>query len=83
MGSLAKQPLNNKARERMLTVNCHKRRLHFEESGVCISKKMLSPSGRRNVVVHPRQMRAEGAAVDGFQWLPGGNMRLGVIMFSR
>ncbi len=33
-----------------LTVDCHKGRLHFEGTGVCISKKMLSPSGRRNVI---------------------------------
>ncbi len=28
----------------------HKCRLHFKEPGVCISKKMLSPARRRDVV---------------------------------
>jgi len=34
-------------------VDGHKCRLHFEEPGVCISKKMLSPAGRRDVVCCP------------------------------
>ena len=31
----------------------HKCRLHLEEPGVCISKKMLSPARRRDVVRRP------------------------------